>query len=90
MARVRIKVVRAEARLEQLVGGIALPNCPLARPEHADTARPAPLQRLLELFGHHVEGFLPGYPGEFAVLVVLAVPLAQERMHEAVIAVHDL
>ena len=45
MACVRIDIVGAEARLEQFRSGIAFPDRPLARPEHADAGRPALLQR---------------------------------------------
>src|SRR5262249_48494818 len=76
--------------LEQLVGRIAFPDGPLARSEHADAARAAFLERVLELLRHHVEGFVPGNLGELAVLVVFAVLLAQERMGEAIVAVHHL
>ena len=89
VARIRIEVVGAKAGLEQLVGRVAFPDRPLARAEHADGAWPAFGQRVLELQRHHVESFVPGNLGEFAVLVVLAVLLAQERMREAIVAVHD-
>ena len=89
MTRVRIEIVGAETGLEQLVGRVAFPDRPLARPEHADAARPALCKRAFELLGHDVEGFVPGHLGEFAVLVVFAVLLAQKRMREAIVAVHD-
>ncbi len=44
----------------------------------------------LELLGHDVEGFVPRHRRELAVLVVLAVLLAQHRLGQAVVAVHDL
>ena len=70
--------------------GIALPDRPLAGAEHADAARPALLQRGLEFLRHDVEGFVPGHRRELAVLVVLAVRLAQHRLRQAIMAVHDL
>ena len=45
---------------------------------------------LLNCFGHYVEGFVPRYRGEFAVLVVLSVFLAQKRLREPIVTVHDL
>ena len=84
------RLLDAETGLEQLGGGVAFPDRPLARPEHADAARPAFSQRGLELLRHHVEGFVPGHRREFAVLVVFAVFLAQKRVRQAVVAVHDL
>ena len=90
MARIRVDVVGAEAGLVQFEGGVAFPDRPLARAEHADAARTALLQRVLELHRHDVEGFVPRYRRELAVLVVLAVGLAQHRPRQAVVAVHDL
>ncbi len=90
MARIGIDVVGAEAGLEQLRGGIAFPDRPLSGAEHADAARPALLQRGLEFLRHDVEGFVPGDRRELAVLVVFAVGLAQHRLGQAVMAVHDL
>ena len=48
------------------------------------------LQRGLELLGHDVEGFVPADRRELAVLVVFAVVLAQQRLRQAVLAIHDL
>ena len=73
VARVGIEIVGAEAGLEQLVGGIAFPDRPLARAEHADAGRASLFQRILELLGHDVEGFVPRHRREFAVLVISAV-----------------
>ena len=42
------------------------------------------------MLSHHVEGFVPRHLGEFAILVVFAVLLAQKRVREAVVAVHYL
>ena len=70
--------------------GIAFPDRPLAGAEHADAGRPALLQRGLELLRHDVEGLVPRHRRELAVLVVLAVRLAQHRLGQTVVAVHDL
>ncbi len=50
----------------------------------------AALDRRLPLLGHDVEGLVPGDRLEIAVLVVLAVLLAQQRLGQPVLAVHDL
>src|SRR5262245_6647855 len=85
-----IDVVGSEAGLEQFVGGIAFPDRPLARSKHANTGRPALCKRSLELLSHHIEGFVPRHLGEFTILVVFTVLLAQKRMREAIVAVHYL
>ena len=90
VARVGIEVVAAEARLHQLGRGVALPDRPLARAEHAHRRRSLGLERLLELLGHHVEGAVPAHRLELAVLGVLAVLHPQQRRGEPVRAVHDL
>ena len=59
VTRIRIEIVGAEAGLHQLERGIAFPDCPLARAEHANAARSAVLQRGLEFLRHDVEGFVP-------------------------------
>ena len=51
---------------------------------------PALFQRGLEFLRHDVEGFVPRDRRELAVLVVFAVGLAQHRLGETVVAVHDL
>jgi hypothetical protein len=76
--------------LEELAGGIPLPDRPLARAEHADAGRPLVGQGPLELLGHHVECFVPGDRLELAILGEDAVALAQQRLRQAVGAVHDL
>src|SRR5437763_4364870 len=90
MARIRVYVVGSEARLHQLVGGITLPNRPLARAEHRNSGRPPVAQRTLELSLHDVEGFRPAHRSKFAVLVVVAVSLPQQRCRQPILAVHDL
>src|SRR5262249_11060766 len=90
MPCVRIDVVGAEAGLKQFVGRITFPDRPLAGTDHADAAGAFLCEGRLELLRHYVEGFVPGNWGEFAVLVVFAVLLAQERLGEAILAVHDL
>ncbi|MNZ60499.1 hypothetical protein D3C78_785700 [compost metagenome] len=90
VARIRVDVVGAKAALEQLGGGIAFPDRPLARTEHAHGCRPLVLDRFLELLGHDVEGHVPGHMLELAFLGVLAVLHAQHGLGQAVLAVHDL
>ncbi|MBA7674618.1 hypothetical protein ES703_82838 [subsurface metagenome] len=90
VARIGVDVVGAEARLVQFGGGIAFPDRPLAGAEHADAARTALLQGVLELLRHDVERFVPADRRELAVLVVLAARLAQHRLGQPVVAVHDL
>ena len=90
MAGIRIEIVGAEAGLHQLQSGIAFPDRPLPGAEHADPARATLLQRVLEFLRHDVEGFVPRDLCELAVLVVFAGGLAQHRLGEAVVAVHDL
>ena len=90
VARIRIEIVGTKAGLHQLERGIAFPDRPLTRAEHADAAGPALLQRGLEFLRHDVEGFLPRHRRELAVLVIFAVRFAQHRLGEAVMAIHDL
>ena len=90
VAGVRIEVVGAKARPHQLGGGIALPDRPLARAEHADRLGSLFLEYALELPRHLVEGLVPGDGLELAVLRELPVPHAQERLGEPIAAVHDL
>ncbi len=90
VAGVGVQVVGAQTRLHELGSGIALPNGPLAGAEDTDSARSLGLERGLPLFGHDIEGFIPGDGFELAVLVVLAVGLAQQGFAEAVLAVEDL
>ncbi|MNT17265.1 hypothetical protein D3C72_1524050 [compost metagenome] len=90
VARIGVEVVRAEACLEQLGCGIAFPYGPLARAEHAHRGGAFFLQHALELPLHLVKGALPRDRREVAVLVVLAVLHAQQRLGQAVLAVHDL
>ena len=90
VARIGIEVVGAEAGLHQLQRGIAFPDRPLPGSEHADAFRPALFQRRLEFLGHDVEGFIPRHRRELAVLVVFAAGLAQHRLGQTVVAVHDL
>ena len=85
-----LDVVGAETGLHQLESGIAFPDRPLAGAEHADGGRPLLAQHLLEPVGHDVEGLVPGDRREAALLVILAILLAQERHRQAVVAVHDL
>ena len=88
--RIRVDIVGAETGFHQLERGIAFPDRPLTGTEHADAAGPALFQRVLELDRHDVEGFVPRHRRELAVFVVLAVGLAQHRLGQAVMAVHDL
>ena len=90
VAGVRVEIVRQEAGLHQLDGGIAFPHGPLAGTEHADRSRALLLQGRLEFLGHDVEGFVPAYGLEFAVLVVFAVGLAQQGLGQPVAAIDDL
>ena len=90
MPGVRIDVVGAEARFHQLGGGVALPDRPLAGAEHADRARSLGGEGLLPFHRHDVEGLIPGDRLEVAVLVERAVALAEERLGQPVVAVHDL
>ena len=90
VAGVGVDVVGAETGLVQLGSRIAFPDRPLAGAEHADRARAVLLERGLPLLGHDVEGLVPADRGELAVLVVLAATHAQQRLSQAVLAVHDL
>ena len=90
VARVRIEIVGAETALDQFGRRIAFPDRPLSGPEHADRRRAGALQRGLEFLCHDREGFVPGDGREVAVLVVLAVLLAQQRLCQAILPVHDL
>src|SRR5690606_17368469 len=90
MARIGIKVVGTKACFHQLVGGVAFPDGPLAGAEHAYGAWAALLERGLVLLLHDVKGLFPGYRLELALLVVLAVLHPQQRLGQAIAAVHDL
>ena len=48
------------------------------------------LQRCLDLLGHDVESLVPGDRRELAVLVVLAIFHAQQRLRQAILAILDL
>jgi hypothetical protein len=90
MARVGVEIVGAEAAFHQLECGVAFPDRPLARAEHADRGRPLVLQHTLELLGHDVERGVPGDARELAVLRVLAVLHPQQGRGQAIVPVHDL
>ena len=101
VACVRVDVVGAETGLVQLRCRIAFEYGPLTGTEHADAGgqlfRGQPLVALeiildrgLPLLGHDVEGLVPGDRFEIAFLVELAVLLAQQRLGDTVLAVHDL
>ena len=90
VTRIGIEIVGAEAGPHQLGRGIAFEDRPLAGAEHADCRRSLLLQHLLALFGHHVEGLVPGDRLELAFLVEDAVALAQKRRGQPIGAVHDL
>jgi hypothetical protein len=84
------RLLERKPAFHELGGGIAFPDGPLARAEHAHARRPLVLERSLELFGHGVKGLVPAHGGELAVLVVHTVFHAQERLGQAVLPVHDL
>ena len=90
MAGVGVDVVAAQPGLHQLVGRVAFPHRPLAGAEHADGFGTMGLECGLGLLGHDGKRLLPAYRLEFALLVVNAVPHAQQRLGQAVAAVHDL
>ena len=90
VARIRVQIVRAETALEKLGGGVAFPDRPLAGAEHADGGRAGGFERRLEFLGHDRERLVPGDGREIAVLVVFAVLLAQQRLCQAILPVHDL
>ena len=98
---VGVDIVRAKAGLVELGRGIALVDGPLAGAEHAhprgDLLRwlalvllQALLDGRLPFLRHEVEGLVPGYRLELALLVVLAVLLAQQGLGQPVLAIHDL
>ncbi|MCY1341897.1 hypothetical protein D9M69_278650 [compost metagenome] len=87
---VGVDVVGTQAGLHQLVGGIAFPDRPLPGTEHADRLGAMLPDRRLVLLGHDVEGLLPGHRQELALLVVGAILHTQERLGQAVAAVHHL
>ena len=87
---VGVEVVGAETRAHQLAGGIAFPDRPLARAEHADRLRPLLAQDPFGLLGHDVERLLPGDRRKLAILGVAPVPHAQERSGQPVRPIHDL
>ena len=90
VARIGVKVVRAEAAAHQLRCRIALHHRPLAGSEHADAFRALGLEHLLDPGGHGVEGLVPGYRLELAFLVEDAICLAHQGRGQAVVSVHDL
>ena len=101
MAGIGVDVVGAEAGLPQLGRGVAFPHRPLSRAEHADRRHQLAgglaligFQVLgqggLPFLGHDVEGLIPADRRELAVLRVLAVLHAQQRLGQAIVAIHDL
>ncbi|MNO84457.1 hypothetical protein D3C76_757970 [compost metagenome] len=90
MAGVGVDVVAAKAGFHQLVGGVAFPHGPLAGTEHADRFRAFAFECFLVFLRHDVEGLVPRDRLELALLVVLAVAHAQQRLGQAIDAVHDL
>ena len=90
VARVRVYVVGAEARLVEFGSGVALPNRPLAGAEHPHRRRPLLAQHLLEVRRHLGECALPRHRLELALLVEFAALHAQQRRGQAVFAVHNL
>ncbi|MNY24894.1 hypothetical protein D3C86_1586360 [compost metagenome] len=90
MAGIGVDVVAAKTGFHQFVGRVTFPNRPLPGTEHADRIRAFALQGLLVLFFHNVEGLVPANRLEFALFVELAFGHAQQRLGQAVHAVHDL
>lgn len=88
--RVGVDVVGAQPGLEQLAGGVALPDRPLAGAEHRHALRPVVANGLLELLRHQIQRLVPGDRLEIAALVVDPVALAQHRPGQPVLAVEDL
>jgi hypothetical protein len=88
--RVGVDVVGPEPGLHQLDGGIAFPDRPLARSEHADAGRTLPGDGLFPFLGHDIKGFVPTDRLKVAVLVINAIGLAQKWRGRSVVAVHDL
>ncbi|MNG65590.1 hypothetical protein D3C79_238580 [compost metagenome] len=89
MAGVRIQVIGAQPGFEQFGGGIAFPHRPLAGAEHTHRVGPLLLQSLFEFFGHDVESLFPTDGGELAFFMVLAGSHPQQRLGQAIFAVHD-
>ena len=89
---IRIQAVGTQTGFPQLGGGIAFPHRPLTGTEHRHAARALVrvFQGCLDLFGHDVEGLVPGNRRELAVLVELTVLHPQHRLGQAVLAVLDL
>ena len=90
VARVGVDVVGAKPRLEQFGSGITFPDRPLARAKHADGFGAIGLECGLGFGFHDVKGLIPSDVGKFTVFVKLAVFHAQQRLRQAVFAVHDL
>ena len=90
MPGVGVDVVGAEAGLVELGCRIAFPDRPLPRTEHADAGRAVGLERRFPFLGHDVECLVPTDRRELAVFVVFAVLHAQQRLRQAIGAVHDL
>ena len=90
MAGIAIEIVGTETGFHQFAGGVAFPDGPLPRSEHANTAGTVTFQGLFPFLRHDAERFVPGDGSEFAVLVIHPVFLAQQWLGQAVCAVHDL
>src|SRR5690606_1173696 len=86
----RIKVVGAEAALDQFGRGIGFPDGPLAGAEHGHAVGAGFADRRFDFFRHDIEGLVPAYRGELALLVVLAIFHTQHRRAQAIAAIHDL
>ena len=84
------RLLERKPALIELGGGIALPDRPLARAEHADVDGPPFFSAAFHFSAMMSKACVPGDRRELAVLVELAVLHAQQRLGQPVLAVHDL
>ena len=87
---IRVDVVAAQTGLHELGRRVTLVDGVLAGTENGDAGRAKLLQRRLAVLFHFIEGALPADRLELALLVELAILHPQQRLGEAILAVHDL
>ncbi|CQR21939.1 Uncharacterised protein [Yersinia enterocolitica] len=89
MTRIGIKIVGAETGFQQFRRSVALPHRPLAGAKHAYSGRAFFFQCIFEFQLHDIKGFLPTDRSKITFFIILSVFHPQQRLGQAVFAVHD-